>query len=679
MGNEIKIKIGGDTTELTAATKRANEALGTFTGLTNQTGSSLRKVATESAKTAESLRKIPEAAKNLIPEGSIAEARATIKRLKDEIASLNTSQLKSSSGKFLVNELSAAKAELKSVEQQSNLTATAVGGPLTKGFGLLRTAANVLPGIGISGIIGAIGVAAFEVAQDLFKLSDAAKVAGQEMSKAFADAEGKVAGERATLQSLVAIGRNEALSKEARIEAINKLNQEYDKFLPKLTLENINTAAVTAEVNKLNEALLRQAKIKGLQDLISKETAKQAEAFTNSLEDNANTVDNIVAVLKAGITGNVSLERQIAGAERLGKNYKESEGKIKLFNKALNELLTTDAQAGTLFTEKEKTAKKEEDILKRRLEALEKVKAATKDATALVGIQESIFELQVKIAIRDQGKNQLTKKELDQQIQGFKDQLNTAFKNQAIELEAIPKVKFSDVKRTEINFEEVQSKIAKATGLDKKIVLPTQFEIDLKFNGQAFAEKAQRAREQIKAVTDSLFSGIVSGVEQGSAALGEAIGSILSGGGVGNALAKAAQGMLGIVGDVLQQVGKQIIITSGLVAALKKALQGLFGPGGEAIGFAVGAALIATGALLKSFQFDVPKLAKGGIATGPTLGIFGEAGKEAIIPLDRLPDIVGKLSMNSQADVMLAPSFRISLTDLELGLERVRNQRRRLG
>jgi hypothetical protein len=44
-----------------------------------------------------------------------------------------------------------------------------------------------------------------------------------------------------------------------------------------------------------------------------------------------------------------------------------------------------------------------------------------------------------------------------------------------------------------------------------------------------------------------------------------------------------------------------------------------------------------------------------------------------------LPDLVGKLSMNSQANVMLAPTLRFSLTDMELGLERVRSSRRRLG
>ena len=40
-------------------------------------------------------------------------------------------------------------------------------------------------------------------------------------------------------------------------------------------------------------------------------------------------------------------------------------------------------------------------------------------------------------------------------------------------------------------------------------------------------------------------------------------------------------------------------------------------------------------------SFDIQQNAAGGIATKPTLGIFGEAGSEALIPLDRLDEFVG--------------------------------------
>jgi hypothetical protein len=38
---------------------------------------------------------------------------------------------------------------------------------------------------------------------------------------------------------------------------------------------------------------------------------------------------------------------------------------------------------------------------------------------------------------------------------------------------------------------------------------------------------------------------------------------------------------------------------------------------------------------------DIPMLANGGIVTGPTLAMIGEAGPEAVIPLDRMGQMGG--------------------------------------
>jgi hypothetical protein len=115
------------------------------------------------------------------------------------------------------------------------------------------------------------------------------------------------------------------------------------------------------------------------------------------------------------------------------------------------------------------------------------------------------------------------------------------------------------------------------------------------------------------------------------------------------------------------------------VGVLKKAISNLFKPGGEIIAAAVGVALIASGALLKNLKFNVPKLADGGIATKATLGIFGEAGREAIIPLNKLPEMVGKLSTDNQQPIIINGNMRINGTDLQLMLERVTSRRSRLG
>ena len=62
------------------------------------------------------------------------------------------------------------------------------------------------------------------------------------------------------------------------------------------------------------------------------------------------------------------------------------------------------------------------------------------------------------------------------------------------------------------------------------------------------------------------------------------------------------------------------------------------GPAGVAV------AAAAPGIVNGLFDSLIPKFAKGGIATGPTFGLFGEAGTEAIIPLNRLPDLMSKMA-----------------------------------
>ena len=85
-----------------------------------------------------------------------------------------------------------------------------------------------------------------------------------------------------------------------------------------------------------------------------------------------------------------------------------------------------------------------------------------------------------------------------------------------------------------------------------------------------------------------------------------------------------------------------MIETSALVQAMQKALASLFSPQGAAAGLAVGIGLVALGSLLKSIKLQTGvKLADGGIVSGPTRALIGEAGPEAVIPLHKLDSMIG--------------------------------------
>jgi len=125
-------------------------------------------------------------------------------------------------------------------------------------------------------------------------------------------------------------------------------------------------------------------------------------------------------------------------------------------------------------------------------------------------------------------------------------------------------------------------------------------------------------------------------------------------------LEKTAAFVQGIVGPVFDQFFSNL--GSGSKTALQafgEAIKSVAVEIGKAIAKALLFAAIQTaitggsfniGSLLKNFkgffgQFSGLKLASGGVTTGPTQALIGEGGvREAVIPLNRLPELVGKIA-----------------------------------
>lgn len=119
---------------------------------------------------------------------------------------------------------------------------------------------------------------------------------------------------------------------------------------------------------------------------------------------------------------------------------------------------------------------------------------------------------------------------------------------------------------------------------------------------------------------------------------------------LGGAIGGTAGNMLAFVGSIGEAVGAIIPFISYLwaesvahdanasAAAKEAAAKALASYAG--IPFAgLGLGLAAVSAIIATMQF-IPKFAEGGIVTSATLGVFGEAGPEAVMPLDRLNDYV---------------------------------------
>lgn len=495
-------------------------------------------------------------------------------------------------------------------------------------------------------------------------LIDSLKSTALVTAEAAAAEEGNIAKVRALASVIV----DQTKSYEERNRALGQLKDVNKAYFGDLTLEETKLQAVTDAVFQYTQAIKAQAVVKGFTDEIGKtsvELAKeelalnrsrdalqrlkaerdQTKQFTTSATGEERLSGAYVKINKQVQQAQKEFEEQRRVVEALGTNYAELSGQI---DAAVQETLKFKDTST-------KAAEKEEDLLKKRLDALEKIKAKTKDINTLVQLQESIFDLQVRIAVRDQAQNQLSATELQDQIRGFKNELQDAFNRQAIELEAIPKVRFSAVVRAEIP-PDIDSLVAKAVGLDKKIPVITLHQVRIRLLGEkttALIEGQEKLNEELnRAVQEAIGSIKVEAL----AGIGDLLGNLLSGD-FSEGFRKQAKQMLGVIGSTIQQLGKFVITTALKLQALKKILE-KFAITNPALAVAAGIGLVALGGVLKNISFTGPKLAQGGIVSSPTVAMVGEAGREAIIPLNKLPQIMRQAQGGGGGNISIGLGIR---------------------
>jgi tape measure domain-containing protein len=168
------------------------------------------------------------------------------------------------------------------------------------------------------------------------------------------------------------------------------------------------------------------------------------------------------------------------------------------------------------------------------------------------------------------------------------------------------------------------------------------------------------------------------GLQDLAVGFGEGIGAMASG--AGN-LQTIAGSMLSTIGGVLMQLGKLAIQTGIAIEGIKLALKSL----NPAVAVAGGIALVALAKfvqnkaanLSESGSAKLPAFANGGLVTAPTLGMFGEAGPEALIPKKRLDSLLASAENGGNGGVGMLTT-RISGNDLEIVLDKTRRRNNRV-
>lgn len=521
-----------------------------------------------------------------------ADASGLDKATNSAVKSLTQINQASGKAQYALTNLSrvASDAPFGFIAIQNNLD------PLIQSFGQLKQETGSVGGAlkALSGsLIGPAGIGlAFSIASAAFTafqmgLFDSGKEAEKSAEKIrnsfqiIQDASASVQGEAAKVQVLSTIVQDVTKSYNERNSALEQLKKINQSYFGDITLEASGLTKLKQATEDYTNALVAQAVVKGFESEISKlslELFKQREEFLKISKD-----VNFYTEARKKAAAETKNERN-----NLTQTNSQFQAYDNLLIKANNDL------------------NKQSDLLK---------ETAIRYSNLQTGIKDAVTET-------------LKYKPLD---------TKGSTKNATETTKALKEQK----KALEDIF-QIGVKLKGSVGKTDEPVITAAF---IPNSDQTKAD-AQKIKDYYNTLNNAVITGsqvISQAVVDAFVGIGEAFGSTLgAGGGIGQALAAAGSSLLNIIGGVLVDLGKKTIAASALVQALQKALASLFTPQGAAAGIAVGVGLVALGSILKSIKLTKGvAFADGGIVTGPTRALIGEAGPEAVIPLSKLDNIVG--------------------------------------
>ncbi len=551
---------------------------------------------------------------------------------------------------------------------------SALGASITGGGGLL---------IGFSLLTAAYSLWAGHSKEAEKSSDDAAKAAQQAADAAKAAA----ASEFASVSKLIDAANNRNLTLAQQKDIIEKLQNTNKAYFGDLKIENGLIVGLSEAYANYANNIFNVAKAKGAEDQV-KSLSTQLVDVTGKVNDLTNKLNPESLTFK-GLTA----ANQMGGVEQAFKNIQTALNGVFLTQEQIQQISAitgkSETQINQIFNDRSKLRTQELQLVG-QISSLSQfinsqegdgLKTQTEKKDKIDQVAEALRKL--KIAQKEVNNNPLlTFSEKDKQ--NF-DLVNGAIK-QLLDLKVKAtdpiilklKVELSGL-ATDINFDKIHDQIAKTikdaepievpvelstlfpkgglkSGLDE--IIKSQLEelsdytlqegtdiFKIKFKGKAlinllnllgdpkdFQKEAKQyadaAAKQAAIIADTVAN---------------AIDTVAQDIGAGKSLKGIFSDIGNVIGEGLKELGKQIIADAVLIKGIKEALDTAFG-GNALAGVALGFALEFAGSAIEA---KLPKFAQGGIAYGPTVGIFGEAGPEAIVPLNKLPDIISKSGINN--------------------------------
>ena len=464
------------------------------------------------------------------------------------------------------------------------------------------------------------------------------------------------------VDALVAVVKSETYTQEQRTKALEELQTLYPKYFANLDKENININGVSSAYDKLRESIVKASMVRaaeeGLNEIAktgislqekrsqliesyNKSLSKTAElqAYNNAVTEKTRSgVEAEFAAKRKGFAQEIAaIDNQIASQKRefdalvnvrvANTDLSESQNTVV---KSTNALAAASDTATSASSKKKKAVEDEKDAFDKYIDSVQKATEADRkrqQVAELMGISP------LQQLPQAGGLTQTTTSE----GVGLSGIIGSDFSG-ADEL-----LKYLDVISAQVN-EQLTPSLSKAE-------LAMQ---SMKLSFMELSQSFKEGGEAQKMITDSVLSSIVQMTDSGSTSMEDFGRSALS-----SAL----------------KVAKAYAV-QGIFAAVSKALSTVpFPLNLAAAGIAAGAA----GALLNGLanRIQPPKLAKGGLAYGPTMAMVGDnkgasVNPEVIAPLDRLQAIMGGGSGQN-----IVVTGRLSGRDILLSNEKTAREMRR--
>ena len=489
------------------------------------------------------------------------------------------------------------------------------------------------------------------------------KTAEQEMSGVRDVAVQNIAKEKSNLERLVAIAKNERVSKEERLKAIKAINATSPKMLGFITLETINTDKATDAIKKYNATLLQKATQQAAMARIEQIAADNLDLQTGKTNANLNA-NTLLSWTMYQLTGNMKYLAS-AGAKYV-KGLDEQINKNKELQKAIAKRAGIDL---------DKVDPIEEEV-KKKTNPVEVSAEAKFDFGDLSG---KIKDLNKEIFDDFQSVNKTITAEQEATLKKWL--ANTSSRSQ--EFGKLLKGWFN----YDISNSEFFTSVQKLFGQGGEIMTPL-----LKMDQSLTASQAKQ-QEQLALMAEqyALF-------QQNVNLVADSVGSAMTqlGTSIVNSFGLAKSGIEGFLGSLLNagvqmaaMAIKQSIIDKGKVAGSKAVATGNAIEAGSEAAAATGPAglltlapfiAMAVGAVAAAFS-GISAFAKGGIVSGPTMGLMGEymgakSNPEVIAPLSKLQNM---MDFGGGNDMNLSGEFVVRGQDLILALQRAEKTRNRIG